>query len=98
MLLIIIIIIAIIIIIVHATRSYLHSTEEPAVLKLDFKNAFNSVRRKSMLEAVKRVVPSLYPFVYKSYSVSSFLYFGDSYISSQEGIQQGDPLGPLLFV
>jgi hypothetical protein len=35
--------------------------------------------------------------VYTAYSNPSFLFFGSHIIESAEGIQQGDPLGPLLF-
>ena len=42
-------------------------------------------------------VPRLYHLVYTAYSNPSFLFFGSHIIESAEGIQQGDPLGPLLF-
>jgi len=42
-------------------------------------------------------LPELYPYCYSSYCKPSFLYFGQHTILSQEGLQQGDPLGPLLF-
>jgi len=35
--------------------------------------------------------------VYATYADSSLLKFGNFYIKSEEGIQQGDPLGPLEF-
>ena len=41
--------------------------------------------------------PKFIGFVYFSYSNDSVLKFGSRQILSQEGIQQGDPLGPLLF-
>ena len=36
----------------------------------------------------------MYPL---AYSAPSFLFYGNSTILSAEGVQQGDPLGPLLF-
>lgn len=68
-----------------------------AFIKLDFKNAFNSINRDNMLSSVLSLCPSLYPLVYSSYSSSSSLFWGNEVIPSAEGVQQGDPLGPLLF-
>ena len=42
-------------------------------------------------------LPLIYRFCYLAYSNNTFLRFGDDIITSQEGAQQGDPLGPLLF-
>ena len=67
------------------------------LLKLDFKNAINCLRRENMLSAVSVSAPELLKFVYSAYSVPSQLYCGDHVIQSAEGVQQGDPLGPLLF-
>jgi hypothetical protein len=83
---------------VHATRQYLHQlTDESAIVKLDFKNAFNSLRRDSMLEALHKNIPELYTFVHSAYASSSLLQYENFVIQSNEGVQQGDPLGPLLF-
>ena len=45
---------------VHAARSYLNKAHL-LLLKLDFKNAFNTLRRDKILLAVKNIAP-LYPF------------------------------------
>ena len=83
---------------VHAARLYLRNLHpNNALLKLDFRNAFNSIRRDKMLEAVQRLAPCLISFVYSAYSSPSSLFWGDKIIKSSEGVQQGDPLGPLLF-
>lgn len=80
----------------HAARAYIANiTGEKALIKLDFKNAFNLVRREAVLSAVHRLFPSLYPFVNSCYSKNLALPFGEHEIESQEGVQQGDPL--LLF-
>ena len=39
-----------------------------AVVKLDFKNAFNSIRRDRMLLAVSDLCPSLFHFVHSAYA------------------------------
>ncbi len=83
---------------VHATRRFVMDMEDDhAFLKLDFRNAFNSIRRDKVLEAVQDLCPDIYPLFHSSYSAPSSLFWGESVISSQEGFQQGDPLGPLLF-
>ena len=82
---------------VHATSSFLTSLAVGhAVVKLDFQNAFNSIHRDKMLEATCDLAPEIFPFVY-SYSSHSHLLWDDRLILSAEGVQQGDPLGPLLF-
>ena len=86
---------------VHAVRAYTHeyeATDEDRILvKLDVSNAFNSVRRDAMLEAVQTRAPAIYPLVWQGYSNSAPLFIGESKILSQTGIQQGDPLSSLLF-
>ena len=83
---------------VHAARQYLHSLPpDMLLLKLDFSNAFHSIRRDKMLLAVRKLAPELYPLVHSAYSSPSSLFWGDKVILSAEGVQQGDPLGPLLF-
>lgn len=66
------------------------------MLLVDLANAFNSVKRQKILEAVIRRAPHLYPWVAASLQPSRLL-CGSSVILSTEGCQQGDPLGPLLF-
>jgi len=83
---------------VHATRRFLSSLSSDSVLvKLDFSNAFNCLHRDSMLLAVHKYAPELYKFCHLSYAQSSFLKFGSHILLSEEGVQQGDPLGPLCF-
>ena len=50
-----------------------------------------------MLQAVSNLAPELAPFVLASYSEPSTLFWGETSLRSSEGVQQGDPLGPLLF-
>ena len=83
---------------VHAACCFLDNmSTDQAMLKLDFANAFNSLRRDLMLEAVQFLCPAIYTFVYSAYAAPSVLKWGDRSIPSAEGVQQGDPLGPLIF-
>ena len=50
-----------------------------------------------MLEAVQDLIPDLLAFAHSAYSSPSTLFGGDRTLQSAEGVQQGDPLGPLLF-
>ena len=65
--------------------------------KLDFSSAFNNIYRVAMLSAVAEHVPSIYQFCLSSYEKTTLLKFSSNIILPQEGCQQGDPLGPLLF-
>jgi len=83
---------------VHSVRRFTDSLpSNKAIIKLDFANAFNSLHRDAMLSAVREKIPEIYQFCFLSYGSASSLKFGDYVIPSQEGAQQGDPLGPLLF-
>ncbi|PGH37981.1 MAG: hypothetical protein CRN43_17955, partial [Candidatus Nephrothrix sp. EaCA] len=83
---------------VHAARNFVATMPENHVfVKLDFANAFNTLRRDVMLRAVHDTIPELYAFVYQAYSEESILQFGRFVVRSQMGPQQGDPLGPMLF-
>ena len=83
---------------VRAARCYLENMESGQVfMKIDFKNAFNMLRRDSILEAVAKHFPELLHFTSSTIVSSSALQFGEFTLMSEEGAQQGDPLGPLYF-
>ncbi len=83
---------------VHAARAYLTQLHpRNLMLKLDFQNAFNSIRRNVILKEVLVKAPKVYPLAYSAYRFPSFLFYGNNTILSAEGVQQGDPLGSLLF-
>jgi len=83
---------------IHSARRYLENLEpENVVVKLDFTNAFNCLHRHDMLLAVRDRLPDLYAYCYSAYSQPSILYYGPFTIMSNEGPQQGDPIGPLMF-
>ena len=73
------------------------SVKNFTVLKVDFSNAFNSIERPAMLQQCAAVFPELLPFVAWCYDKPSTLLYNGKSLSSQVGVQQGDPLGPLLF-
>ena len=84
----------------HTARDWFHrnaSANDKVFLKIDFKNAFNAVDRCTFLQECRLHFPSLSAWVEWCYAEPSHLYFGNQSIESQSGVQQGDPLGPLLF-
>ena len=85
---------------IHAVRHSLSQfgNDEPlALLKIDMKNAFNECNRSAFLDGVCKEFPEISPWVYWCYSQPAELRFGHRRILASTGVQQGDPLGPLLF-
>ena len=81
----------------HAARRYLDQlVPGKFMIKLDFSNAFNTLRRDAMLEAIHKEVPEIFNFCLLAYEDSSVLCFQGHQVASDEGNQQGDPLGPPL--
>ena len=79
----------------HAARSLLDNiTTGQALLKIDFSNAFNTLRRDVMLSVILTEIPELFSFVNACYSGHSFLRYGHFTLLSDEGPQQG-PIGSL---
>ena len=86
--------------IVHATKiafERMKGTKSGSVLQIDFGNAFNSVKRRHLLGSTKVLMPSLMSFTSFCYSKQNDLFLNTSTVDSQSGVQQGDPLGPILF-
>jgi hypothetical protein len=67
------------------------------MLTVDFSNVFNMVDRSALLHEVRVRCPSISLWVEFLYGQSARLYLGDGHIMSATGVQQGGPLGPLLF-
>ena len=83
---------------VHASRRFMESMSgEEALVKIDMKNAFNTVRRDSFLRVVRERAPGLYRLLWQAYSEPTPLYYGTVRIQSATGLQQGDPCGPVVF-
>ena len=68
-----------------------------AVLKIDMQNAFNLVSRDAVLKQCAIHFPELLPWVSWCYSQHQYLWHPMGQLISASGVQQGDPLGPLLF-
>ncbi|KAL0227168.1 hypothetical protein P9112_014492 [Eukaryota sp. TZLM1-RC] len=71
-----------------ASDTFFNAEENNFIFNLDFKNAFNSVKREAIFEVIKSDFPEL---------SKSDLIFNSFGLKSSSGVKQGDPLGPLLF-
>ena len=67
------------------------------VFKVDILNAFNMVSKQAVLNECATFFPELLPWVSWCYGSHSSLWHLMGQVSSQSGVQQGDPLGPMLF-
>ena len=52
-------------------------TTHSIILKIDVKNAYNTVHREVVLKAVWRRCPEIYPLVWQNYGSATPLFIGD---------------------
>ena len=82
----------------HAARRNVRDCRHRRVLlKVDMRNAFNSLRRDSLLSVTRVRTAGIYNLLWQAYSSPTRLFFGEEGFASETGIQQGDPIGPALF-
>ena len=75
-----------------------HALPDHVLLQLDFRNAFNSFKRKALLQAVADYCPWFLPYALACYSREGALFADGGFtVASAEGVHQGDPCGPLFF-
>ena len=67
------------------------------LVKLDFLNAFNTVRRDTILNSTSNKTPELYRLVHASLACNPTVTYGTKIIKSKEGSQHGDPLSSLEY-
>ena len=83
---------------IHSARRFLEGMPADYVMvKIDFANDLNSLHRHDMLLSVFNRLPELYAYCHSAYGQPSILFNGSYIIYSEEGPQQGDLIGPLLF-
>ena len=83
---------------IHTMRRLVtHLPDDHVVVKLDFSNAYNALRRDAVLDTVADKMPELYRLIHASLSDSPKLSYNTYIIESAEGSQQGDRLSGLEF-
>ncbi|KAL5492004.1 hypothetical protein EMCRGX_G017390 [Ephydatia muelleri] len=86
--------------VVHGLRACVDKhwkDDDFAVVKVDMRNAFNLVSRQVILDECALHFPELLPWATWCYAAHPLLWHPMGRIFSETGVQQGDPLGPLLF-
>ena len=86
--------------VIHGLRHCIeeHWEEEDfVVLKIDMCNAFNLVSRQALLDECAFHFPDLLPWASWCYGQQPLLQHPLGTVTSEVGVQQGDPLGPMLF-
>ena len=67
------------------------------ILQLDFRNAFNSIKRSWTLEQLKKCATPWQQYAHYFCCGQMTLYGMGYEIFSRSGVQQGDPCGPIFF-
>jgi Reverse transcriptase (RNA-dependent DNA polymerase) len=86
--------------ILHALNRYIDRDDLPddaVVSPVDMINVFNRVHRQAFLDSVFDRFASIFGWVQYSYGTGATLFSGSETFLATAGVQQGDPLGPLLF-
>ena len=86
--------------VVHRARRFWEACgdhHDACMVKWDFRNAFNSIARSAILPLVEREFPELSTWTWWTYGEPTNLFYDLDFLESDEGVQQGDPLGPFLF-
>ena len=87
-------------VVAHSLRDTLqkHKSSKLDLLKIDFRNAFNEVKREHFMKCVSEMFPAMSNWTQWCYGDGTMLLYDHEFIiESLAGVQQGDPLGPLYF-
>ena len=77
--------------IAQLTRTFTDDTDL-ALLQVDLKNAFNCIDRATMLQTIQAKCPDPLEWAYVTYDQHGHVYCGETLLSLQQRVQQGDPL------
>ena len=85
-------------IISHAVQAWAESARsDESLILVDFTNAYNTLDRQKMLEAISAEAPSFLPYANYCYGEATPLRGRNFLLWSAEGTQQGDCCGPIFF-
>ena len=82
---------------IHQCLSDRGQEENLCCFKVDMQNVFNECDRLTFLRRLHSSFPELVAWVHWCYHCQGELCFGPHPLKSSAGVQQGDPLGPILF-
>ena len=82
---------------IHRILQELGQDENLCCFKVDMQKAFNECDRATFLRRLSKYLPELEEWVRWCYCSAGELRFGSHQVKSTAGVQQSDPLGPLLF-
>ena len=83
---------------VHAMAKMFDRDNCEAAILVDADNAFNRLNRKTALYTIRHTCPTMYRFLLNTYREPSKLHLMDgTFIKSQEGVTQGDPLAMQMY-
>ena len=72
-------------------------SEQRNLVKVDVRNAYNSIDGTAFLHKILDHCPQIYPLLRQAYGFSSPLFYGETEIHSETGLHEGDPLASLAF-
>ena len=67
------------------------------LLKVDLSNAYNTISRQACLSGIAKYCPDLTRWATWCLNGTSKVFYGEHIFPCATGVQQGDPLAPLLF-
>ena len=83
---------------VVTAKSWVNSLKDDEILlKVDLSNAYNTIARSACLRGIAQYCPDLSRWAAWCLCGTSKVFYGDHIIPCATGVQQGDPLAPLLF-
>ncbi|ETO34197.1 hypothetical protein RFI_02897, partial [Reticulomyxa filosa] len=81
-----------------AISKHIQTNNKGVLVKIDFQNAFNTCKRRKLLELVRKQIPELYGYARGCYAKHAPLFLPTGHIiTSKTGVHQGDPLGGTFF-
>jgi hypothetical protein len=89
--------------IAHVTQTFAKGVQREGstqcIQQLDMENAFGSISRLAIYDAINRDFPALLPYYHWAYkgATDMVLASGELLAESTSGVRQGDPLGPMFF-
>jgi hypothetical protein len=83
---------------VHTIDTLMHHSDKQRIcLKIDFKNAFNSINRTKAINRTVRAFPSTHRFLAWLYQFGALIYMGANSLEGEEGLFQGECCSSVAF-